>query len=64
MNRLLRAGLGTPRERDFLAAELGITPTALHQRINRAIDDPAVHAMFPVEVGRLRRLREQRRARR
>ena len=62
--RLLRAQLGGRQSRDFAAAELGMTPTRLAQTVNRLIDDPAVHARFPVEVARLRRLRDQGRRRR
>jgi hypothetical protein len=42
----------------------GLTATAYHQRLLTIIDRPEALAHDPVLVNRLRRLREQRRARR
>jgi len=40
--------------------ELGITPVAFFQRLNRLLDDPAAAAEFPELVNRLRRVRARR----
>lgn len=56
----LRAG-----SKEAAIAELfGVTPTRYMQLLNRLIDEPAALAHDPVTVNRLRRLREQRAARR
>lgn len=41
--------------------ELGLTPTAYYVALGRLIDRPAALAHDPVLVGRLRRMRQQRR---
>ncbi|MBZ6473771.1 DUF3263 domain-containing protein [Streptomyces griseocarneus] len=43
---------------------LGITPTRYYQLLNALLDDPRALAHDPVTVNRLRRLRDERRARR
>ncbi len=44
--------------------ELGISPTRYHQVLNALLDDARALAHDPVTVNRLRRIREERRARR
>ncbi|WP_199552381.1 DUF3263 domain-containing protein [Streptomyces sp. N35] len=44
--------------------ELGISPTRYHQLLNALLDDERALAHDPVTVNRLRRIREERRARR
>nr|WP_313956552.1 DUF3263 domain-containing protein [Streptomyces sp. SAJ15] len=43
---------------------LGISPTRYYQLLNALLDDPRALAHDPVTVNRLRRVREERRARR
>ncbi|MFI9204890.1 DUF3263 domain-containing protein [Streptomyces sp. NPDC053048] len=43
---------------------LGITPTRYYQLLGALLDDPRALAHDPVTVNRLRRLRDERRARR
>ncbi|MFD8997840.1 DUF3263 domain-containing protein [Streptomyces abikoensis] len=43
---------------------LGITPARYYQLLNALLDDPRALAHDPVTVNRLRRLRDERRARR
>jgi hypothetical protein len=51
-----------PARREALALErFGLTPTRFWARVDRLLDDPAAAAVKPVEVARLRRLRELRR---
>ncbi len=49
------------RETDVMV-ELGMTITRFWQFVNALLDNPEALAAHPVEVGRLRRLRDQRRA--
>lgn len=42
--------------------ELGMSPVAFHRHVNALLDDPDALAAMPSEVGRLRRLRDRRRA--
>lgn len=42
--------------------ELGLSPTAFWQRLNRLLDDPVALASDPPTVNRLRRLRAARMA--
>ncbi|AFV88742.1 hypothetical protein PACID_09050 [Acidipropionibacterium acidipropionici ATCC 4875] len=41
---------------------LGISSPRYHQRLNELLDDPAAAAHSPALIGRLRRVRDQRRA--
>ncbi|WP_277742059.1 DUF3263 domain-containing protein [Streptomyces sp. LX-29] len=43
---------------------LGLSPTRYYQLLNALLDDPRALAHDPVTVNRLRRVREERRARR
>ena len=45
-------------------AELRLTPTRYHVRLNALLDNPEAEAVEPVLVRRLRRLRDARRAQR
>lgn len=54
----------TPRGQKVLAQDLGISTTRLAQRALRLADSPEAEAAYPVEVHRLRRLRERNRGRR
>jgi hypothetical protein len=50
-----------PAKREADAIELvGLTPTTFWARVHRLIERPDVVAAYPVEVGRLRRVRERR----
>lgn len=40
---------------------LGVSSPRYHQRLNELLDDQVAAARFPVLIGRLRRVREQRR---
>lgn len=51
----------SPRGQKVLAQDLGISTTRLAQRVLRLLDDPAAERAFPVQVHRLRRVREARR---
>ncbi len=42
--------------------ELGMTITRFHQVVGALLDRPDAWAAYPVDVARLRRLRDQRRA--
>ncbi|MBC9716542.1 DUF3263 domain-containing protein [Streptomyces sp. TRM66268-LWL] len=44
--------------------ELGMSPTRYHQLLNALLDDERALAHDPVTINRLRRIREERRARR
>lgn len=44
--------------------QLGLSPTRYYQLLNALLDDPRALAHDPVTVNRLRRVREERRARR
>lgn len=46
---------------DVLAAESGVPTFRLARRLLQLADDPAACARWPVELGRVRRLREARR---
>jgi hypothetical protein len=48
------------RKRQAIGAELGMTITRYHQRLNRLLSDPAAIAHDPVLINRLRRLRSAR----
>lgn len=52
-----------PKER-AIREKLNISPTRYYQRLNALLDDPRALAHSPVTVNRLRRIRENRRARR
>ncbi|MCV2395969.1 DUF3263 domain-containing protein [Actinotalea sp. M2MS4P-6] len=41
--------------------QLGLSPTAYYQRLNRLLDDPEAVAASPLVVHRLRRIRVRRR---
>ena len=62
--RILTCRDWTPRGQLILAQDLGISTTRLAQRALRLADSPEAEQAYPVEVHRLRRLREQRRGRR
>jgi hypothetical protein len=47
---------------DRLAAEFGWRPVAFYQRLNALLNDPAAERERPMEVRRLRRIRDDRRA--
>lgn len=47
---------------DALVAEFGWRPVTYLQRLSRLLDDPTAEAARPLEVRRLRRLRDGRRA--
>lgn len=52
-----------PARREADALELvGLTPTRFWAAVGRALDDPEAERVMPVEVRRLRRLRDGRRA--
>lgn len=40
---------------------LGMSPVTFHRHVNELLDDPAALATYPLEVKRLRRLRDARR---
>ncbi|MFF4606884.1 DUF3263 domain-containing protein [Streptomyces sp. NPDC001339] len=52
-----------PKER-AIREQLGISPTRYYQLLNALLDDPRALAHDPVTVNRLRRVRDDRRARR
>ncbi|MEU5242230.1 DUF3263 domain-containing protein [Streptomyces lydicus] len=52
-----------PKER-AIREKLNISPTRYYQLLNALLDDPRALAHSPVTVNRLRRIRENRRARR
>lgn len=54
---------GGTKER-VIRERLEISPTRYYQLLNALLDDPAALAHDPVTVNRLRRLRDERRARR
>ena len=54
----------TPRGQKVLALALGISTTRLAQRALRLTDDPEAEREYPVEVHRLRRIRQANRGRR
>lgn len=65
LDRAILAALDLPpRERDYRARELGLSPTAYAQRALALLEDPDVEAMHPQLVRRWRRImRERRRSR-
>lgn len=52
-----------PKER-AIRERLGLSPTRYYQLLNALLDDPRALAHDPVTINRLRRIREERRARR
>lgn len=61
--RLAAASYRYPAVRENHAIDLvGLRPTAFWAAVNRLLDDPRALATYPMEVGRLRRLRAARRA--
>lgn len=64
-DRTILRAIGLPRRvRLAVAAELGMSSPAMHQRAAHLIDDPEVERAMPVEVHRLRRVRDDLRRRR
>ena len=64
-DRTILRAIGLPRRyRLAIAAELGMSSPAMHQRAAHLIDDPEVERVMPVEVHRLRRVRDLMRQRR
>lgn len=49
---------------DAIKARLGLTPIRYYQRLNIAIDTPAMMEEFPLLTARLRRKRDERERRR
>ena len=45
---------------DAIRTQLGLSPVRYYQRLNIAIDLPAVMAQYPQLTARLRRIRDQR----
>lgn len=41
--------------------QLGMSPVTFHRHVNALLDDPEALAVYPLEVKRLRRLRDARR---
>lgn len=60
--RLAAATYKYPGARETDAFEqLGMSPTLFHRHVDVLLDDPAALAAYPLEVKRLRRLRDARR---
>lgn len=60
--RLAAAHYRYPGARETDAFEqLGMSPTLFHRHVDVLLDDPAALAAYPLEVKRLRRLRDARR---
>nr|WP_030546141.1 DUF3263 domain-containing protein [Streptomyces albus] len=59
-----RSWRGPGAKERAIREQLGLSPTRYYQFLNALIDDPRALAHDPVTVNRLRRLRDQRRARR
>ena len=53
-----------PRERDYRARELGLSPTAYAQRALVLLDTPEAEREFPAQVHRWRRIMDDLRRRR
>jgi hypothetical protein len=59
---LARRGFAAPGARDRAVRErLGLSPARYAQLLNALLDDPRALAHDPVTVGRLRRVRDERR---
>lgn len=48
------------RKEEAIRARFDFSPVRYHQRLNQLLEEPAALAEFPLLVGRLRRVREQR----
>ncbi|GAA0489733.1 MULTISPECIES: DUF3263 domain-containing protein [Streptomyces] len=59
-----RSWAGPGAKERAIRERLGISPTRYYQLLNALLDDPRALAHDPVTVNRLRRIREERRARR
>lgn len=60
--RLAAAHYRYPGARESDAFELlGLSPTLFHRHVNELLDDPEALAALPMEVRRLRRVRDARR---
>lgn len=60
--RLAAASYRYPAARESAALlELGMSPAVFWRHVDRLLDSPDALAAYPVEVNRLRRLREARR---
>lgn len=58
--QILKAADQPPVRRRAVAAELGLSSPAFHQRLLHLLNDPEAVAMFPAVVNRQKRLRERR----
>lgn len=60
--RLAAASYKFPGARETdVRDQLGMSATIFYRHVNRLLDDPEALAAYPVEVNRLRRLRDARR---
>lgn len=60
--RIAAAPYKYPGARESDAHDLvGMSPVVFHRHVNELLDDPAALAAYPLEVKRLRRLRDARR---
>lgn len=60
--QLAAASYKYPGARETDAHDLvGMSPVTFHRHVNQLLDRPAALAAYPLEVKRLRRLRESRR---